>query len=265
MYRYLLKGKVRVALFLMLLCVSSVTGALFALVMSALVDCVQKDGKEQLLTLLGSVVYVIAYIALGIAYNVVKASFLANARYRLKNDIFTGIMKRSIADFDAENSAEYINEMSNNMNMFEGIYFENIITTFELVISFAAGVAVCLSVQPLMLVLMIVLALITMVVTRFTTSPLEKSSQKFAEKFGEYTAELADDFGAFRLSHSFGILALILQKHDRKNKEAEDAKKSNTNCQTFCAYVGSFVGLLSTVLVLAMAAYFSAKGRFSGG
>lgn len=265
MYHYLLKGKARVALFFLLSCASCVAGALFALVMSALVDCVGKTGKELLLTFLGSVVYVIIYIVLGIFYRFIRAAFLADARYRLKNDIFTGIMNRSIADFDTVNSAEYINEMSNNLSMFEAVYFENIITAFEVVVSFLAAAAVCLAVQPLMLVLMIALAFVTMAVTKFTTSPLEKSSQKFAERFGEYTAELSDDFGAFRLAHSFGILGHILNKHNQKNREAEDAKKENTNCQTVCGYVGSFVGLLSTVFVMALAAYFSQKGMFSAG
>lgn len=48
MYRYLLKGKAQVTLFLILLCMSSVAGTLFALVMSALVDCTQKGGKKVL-------------------------------------------------------------------------------------------------------------------------------------------------------------------------------------------------------------------------
>ena len=174
-------------------------------------------------------------------------------------------MNRSIADFDAANSAEYINEMSNNLGMFEAVYFENIITAFEVVVSFLAAAAVCLAIQPWMLVLMIALAFVTMGVTKFTTSPLEKSSQKFAERFGEYTAELSDDFGAFRLAHSFGILENILNKHSQKNKQAEEAKRENANCQTVCGYIGSFVGLLSTVLVMALAAYFSQKGMFSAG
>ena len=265
MYHYLFKGKARVALFFLLSCASCVAGALFALVMSAIVDCVGKTGKELLFTFLGSVVYVIIYIALGILYRFIRAAFLADARYRLKNDIFTGIMNRSIADFDAANSAEYINEMSNNLGMFEAVYFENIITAFEVVVSFLAAAAVCLAIQPWMLVLMIALAFVTMGVTKFTTSPLEKSSQKFAERFGEYTAELSDDFGAFRLAHSFGILENILNKHSQKNKQAEEAKRENANCQTVCGYIGSFVGLLSTVLVMALAAYFSQKGMFSAG
>ena len=45
----------------------------------------------------------------------------------------------------------------------------------------------------------------------------------------------------------------------------EDANRRNTNCRILCAYAGNFVGLFSTVLVMAMASYFSLKGMFSAG
>lgn len=233
--------------------------------MGALIDCAGKSAEALFRTLLGSIAYVIIYILLGIIYRCMKAAILTDARYHLKNDVFTGIMNRKIADFDADNSAEYINELSNNMNMFETIYFENIILALELSVSFLSGAIVCIAIQPVMLVLMLILAFITMGVTKLTTKPLERSTEKFAESFGEYMAEIKDDFGGFRLVHSFGILPWILEKHRRKNKEAEEAKRNNTNNQTICAYVGNFVGLLSTVLVMAMAAWFSLNGMFSAG
>lgn len=71
----------------------------------------------------------------------------------------------------------------------------------------------------------------------------------FTKSAEAYTAEIKDDFGGFRLAHSFGILPLILKKHDAKNRAMEDAKRKCTNCRMICAYAGNFVGLLSTVLV----------------
>lgn len=57
----------------------------------------------------------------------------------------------------------------------------------------------------------------------------------------------------------------ILFKHNNKNKEAEDAKVSTGIWQVFCQTAGQLVGLLSTVAVMAVAAYFVIKGRFSMG
>lgn len=135
----------------------------------------------------------------------------------------------------------------------------------EGLMSFLGAAAICIALQPALLVLMVLLALLSMGVTRLSTSPLEKSMENYAKSAENYTTEIRDDFAGFRLIRSYGILSLILQKHDKKNRSMEDANRRNAYCRMFCASAGNFVGLLSTVLVMAAAAWFSLKGRFSAG
>lgn len=115
MYRYMLRKKGRILLFLVLLVVSCVMGSLFSLVMSALVDCAGKTAEELFWTLLGSVVYVVVYNLSALSYRCMKAGILTDARYYLKKDVFTSLMGRTVGDFDVGNSAEYMNELSSNL------------------------------------------------------------------------------------------------------------------------------------------------------
>ncbi len=265
MYRYLLRKKGYCLLFAALLVTNGAAGPLFSLVMSSLVDCAGKNAEVLFRTLLGGIGYAVIYNLLALSYRCMKTWILTDARYSLKRDIFTALMNRSVADFDAGSSAEYMNELSNNLNQFENVYWSNHLHLFECLISFIAAAAICISLQPLLLVLMLFLALLSMGVTRLTTSPLEKSMESFAESAKAYTGEIRDDFAGFRLIRSYGILPLILRKHDNKNRAMETANRQNINCRMVCAYAGNFVGLLSTVLVMAMASYFSLKGMFSAG
>lgn len=265
MYRYLLRKKGYCVLFAALLVANCVAGPLFSLVMSALVDCAGKNAEVLFRTLLGGIGYAVIYNLVALSYRCMKTWILTDARYSLKRDIFTALMNRSVADFDAGSSAEYMNELSNNLNQFENVYWSNHLHLFECLMSFIAAAAICISLQPLLLVLMLFLALLSMGVTRLTTSPLEKSMESFAKSAESYTGEIRDDFAGFRLIRSYGILPLILRKHDNKNRAMETANRQNINCRMVCAYAGNFVGLLSTVLVMAMASYFSLKGMFSAG
>ena len=265
MYRYLLRKKGYCLLFAALLVTNCVAGPLFSLVMSALVDCAGKNAEVLFRTLLGGIGYAVIYNLLALSYRCMKTWILTDARYFLKRDIFAALMNRSVADFDAGSSAEYMNELSNNLNQFENVYWVNHLHLFECLMSFIAAAAICISLQPLLLVLMLFLALLSMGVTRLTTSPLEKSMESFAKSAESYTGEIRDDFAGFRLIRSYGILPLILRKHDNKNRAMETANRQNINCRMVCAYAGNFVGLLSTVLVMAMASYFSLKGMFSAG
>ena len=265
MYRYLLRKKGYCLLFAALLVTNGAAGPLFSLVMSSLVDCAGKNAEVLFRTLLGGIGYAVIYNLLALSYRCMKTWILTDARYSLKRDIFAALMNRSVADFDAGSSAEYMNELSNNLNQFENVYWGNHLHLFECLMSFIAAAAICISLQPLLLVLMLFLALLSMGVTRLTTSPLEKSMESFAKSAESYTGEIRDDFAGFRLIRSYGILPLILRKHDNKNRAMETANRQNINCRMVCAYAGNFVGLLSTVLVMAMASYFSLKGMFSVG
>lgn len=265
MYRYMMKKKLLCLLGLVMLVVSCVTGSLFALVMSALIDCVGKGKEELAAALWGSVFYVVMSVVLQAMYRYIKAFILAHARLCLKSELFSCIMNQRVAEFDAQNSAQFVNTLSNNLNLFESVYFGNIIETMECLVSFGTAAVICIAVEPVMLVLMLILAFLTMGVTRLTTEPLKRSTDRFVDRSAKYMAELQDDFGGFRLIRSSGILDNILKKHDRANADVESAKRRNTNCQIFCAYTGQFAGLLSTVLVMALAAWFALEGAFSAG
>ena len=196
MYHYMTKKKGSFALLMILLVAEGVAGVFFSLVMSSLVDSAGKSGRDLLMALAGGVAYTVIYILLMMGYHCHKASLIADARCRLKGDIFSGIMGRSVADFDAGNSGEYINGLSNNLNLFEGVCFENIIGVLECVVSFGAAAAICIAVQPLMLVLMLALAFVTLGTTKLTAGSLEKSTERFARSAEEYMAEIKDDSGA---------------------------------------------------------------------
>lgn len=265
MYRYMTKKRLRFGVFAGVLVLSCASGSLFSLVMSALVDCAGKGMEELVKALTGSVAYIIAYIVISIIFHRMKNRILAEARYALKGDLFTGIMNKTVAEFDGGTDAGYMNELNHNVDLFETVYFGNIVHVLQCLASIGAAGAICITIQPLMLVLMVFLAFLTMGVTRLTGAPLEKATKYVTEKTEAYTAEIKDDFGGFRLVYSFGILPYILRKHDRENREVEEARRRSANCRVQCAYIGEFVGLLSTVLVMAMAAYFSLKGMFSAG
>lgn len=268
MYRYMTymtAQKETCLLLFILLILSSAGGSLFSLVMSSLVDCAGKSPEELCRTLIGSAVFIIVTVSLDLLYEYTKTRLLTDARYRLKRDLFAGIMRRSVSDFDTGSSAEYINELGNNVNLLESVYFGNLIRLLESLVSFCSAALICILIQPVMLVLMILLALAARAVSSLTSGPLEKSMKRQVEHTEAYTAEIKDDFGAFRVIRSYGVLPFILQKHDRRNRDAETARRQNSNCRTLCAEAGAFVGLLSTVLVMGFAAYFSLKGMFSAG
>lgn len=69
-----------------------------------------------------------------------------------------------------------------------------VICLMESLVSFVGAAAICIALQPAVLILMVFLALLSMWVTRLTTAPLEKSMEGFVEAAVEQAGlkELAD-------------------------------------------------------------------------
>ena len=94
-HRYMSTQKVTCLLFFVLMIASRISGSLFSLVMSSLVDCAGKSTQELVRILLGSIAFVTVSVSLELFYYYVKTKLLTNARYGLKRDLFAGIMNRS--------------------------------------------------------------------------------------------------------------------------------------------------------------------------
>ncbi len=265
MIRYMTKKKRLTVSVILLMIASSVGGTLFSLVMSALVDCVSGQQDRLLPTFLYSLLFVVVYCLLRGGYCYAEAYMIAETRKNLKNDLFEHIYLQNMEDFEAQSSAGYINELSNNVTIMEDTYFRNIISTGQMLVAFLSSSLITILVQPVMLLVMLALGFLMLATTRLTTRPLERSMKEYSGKLSEYTDEIKDDFSGFGIVHLFHTLDAVVKKHGAKNTEVESAKRKSENCRMICGCLGEFVGLLSTVLVMAAAAYFAGKGMFSSG
>lgn len=265
MWRYMARNKARFVLLIVLLIANGITVVNFALVMGRLMDCAVGNGQELLAALASNIIYLVFSTLLLAFYSWTEAAVIADARGSLKKDVFMGIMGKSVADFDSAGSGEYINELSNNVNMLESVYFRNIIQAMQSLVAFLSATVICISIQPQILVLMLLLALVTLGVTKFTAASMEKTSENFARCSQEYMQDLQDAFGGFRLILSFGIMKAILKKHDLKNVSMEQAKRKNRNQLILCSCMGLFTGFFSTVVIMAATVWFCLQGMLSVG
>lgn len=260
-----MKKIIIIVIFLFLLICSGLIGNLFGFVMSSLIDCVGKDIEVLLKTILFSAIYVVIYILVEISYQCIKNYYVADRRNKIKNDLFEKIILRNKYEFDKGSSAEYISYLTSNLDIFETTNIKNTIYLLELIISFVTASVLCMIIEPWMLVIMLGLAFITTFVTGLTTEPLEKSAKKLTEKLEEYTEEVKDNFSGHNVINAFNIEKEIIEKHRKKNFALENRKRKNNDCGILCLYLGQTVGLLSTIFVMAAAAYFSQKGTISIG
>lgn len=265
MKKYIFKSPGLLIMSLLLTVIDCTMGTFFSLMLARIVDAAGAGMSELVRMFVIGLIFTVTYVIIVILAGVTKNAFIGNNRRYLKNDLFRSILVSYGKDYSEVNTAEYINDMTNNLSIYENSYIGNIYDIVTIAVMFVSASIVTIMVEPIMLIFMIVLAVITAVVSANIGKPIEKKTAVYMQNQADYVAELKDDFSAFYLIKTFGVLKNILIKHGDKNKTTEDSKVSVGISQVLCQGVGQFVGLLSTILVMGIASYFVIKGRFSIG
>jgi ATP-binding cassette subfamily C protein len=266
MYRYITKNKGLYALYAVFLILSSTMGVFFAFVLSEILNCAVEGnlGKLQKVLVFGIIFLIVAVLS-EFLYGIVKNRLICLARLDLKRDLFDCILHRKTAEFESRNTGDYMNELLNNLNMYESLYFENILQIPMIAFSFLVAVLTCIYIQPVMLVLILVIGFFTAVLVKHTGKRLEKSTGIFAEMSAAYSGEIKDDFGGYRTICTNFLFEKISKKHGLASRRMEKSKETNMDDRTIFMCLNELAGLASTIVIMAFAAYFSIKGNFSVG
>lgn len=266
LYRYIIKDKKLYVIYAVLLILSSITSVLFAFVLSEIFNCAEEKNAERLLAVLFfGILFLILSVLFGYGYGVAKNILLCNAREELKKDLFQKILHKNVLEFEEKSTGEYMNELQNNLNLYENLYFKNILQIPMVAFSFIVAVIVCVYISPIMLFVIIVLGLLVSVMVKKLGKLLERTTAVYTKRSAVYASEIKDDFQGHRTICVYHLYEKIIEKHHQVNKMQEESKKKSENARTLFLSLNELAGLLSTIFIMAMAAFFSIRGDFSIG
>lgn len=266
MKNYIVKQKALYTAYAVLLVASSVTSVFFAFVLSEIFNCAEAKNLERLcIVLFGGTLFLVISVLLEYLYGVVKNKLLYNAREQLKNDLFEKILQKSVLRFEEKNLGEYMNELQNNLNIYEELYFKNILQIPSLLFSFVIAVMVSVYISPVILFVILVIGVLISFMVKKLGKRLEKTTASYAEQSAVYLSELKDNLQGHRTICAYGLWEKVAEKHHTANVKMEAAKKANDNAKTLFMCLNELAGLLSTILIMGIAALFAIRGDFGIG
>lgn len=178
MYQYITRHRGLYALYAFLLVISSVMSVFFAFILSEIFDCAQEKNVERLIMILfGGILFLVISVVTGYCFGIVKNHLLCKARQELKQDLFERILHKSVLEFEFRNLGEYMNELQNNLNLYEDLYFKNILQIPAVILSFAVAVGVCLYISPTLLLLIMVIGVLISVMVKKSVIFWQKRQQ----------------------------------------------------------------------------------------
>lgn len=266
MSKYITKKKALFFTYFLLTLLASAGSIGFAFVLSEVVDQAAAGNMRGLLMAIGGgVLFLIVSVSCEYLYDRTLNRLLYYAVTSLKNDLYCAYFRRKTADYDRVNSAQYINEITNNVKVFSDIYFTNVLQLPMVCLVFAAAVVLCLVIEPAMLFVIVAFSLVTLFVSKRCGQILQKSTAASAGGAERYLSVMKDDFAGYRLIRSYNRAEAFAARHKIENAQAERMNEKNSNDQSMYARVNELLGLASTLTIMGVAGIFAVNGSFEIG
>lgn len=190
---------------------------------------------------------------------------LYEAMTSLKNDLFAAYFRKNAVDYEKENRSKYLNEITNNVSTFSDVYFTNILQLPMVFLVFVAAAALCIAIEPMMLLVIVAFSVMIAVVSQKCGQVLQNSIGAFAEGSERYLSVIKDYFAAYRLIKSYNCIAAVTMLHQKENAQMERLREKNRNDRSMYARVNELLGLVSTLTIMGVAGIFAVRGDFEIG
>lgn len=266
MFHYLTANKKLFVFYLILVVVGSLMGIVFPFILSEIINCaVRADFQFLWKLLVFGVLFLAVSVSISYVYNVICNKIITNARFNIKKDMFQVILKKNVLDYEFKDSADYLSDFLQNLDMFENLYFNNMLGIPMTMLSLLAAVITSIYLEPLMLIIIVALGVVTAVVVIKMAKRLEKVTANYSKSLRDYTGEIQNDFQSFRIIKTYAIEDELALKHSKQNRATELAKKRSLDERVAFGRINEFAGVTTTLLIMGAAAFFAMRGSFSAG
>lgn len=117
MKKYIFKAPGLLVISLLLTVIDCTMGTFFSLMLARIVDAAGTGMSELVRMFVIGLIFTVTYVIIVILAGVTKNAFIGNNRAYLKNGLFRSILSSYGKDYSEVNTAEYINDMTNNLSI----------------------------------------------------------------------------------------------------------------------------------------------------
>mgnify|MGYP001661190055 CR=1 FL=1 len=241
----------RLAAFLGILCafVSALLNIVLSWFLQQLIDTANANGNPSrmtFLTFLALGIILIAALVLFIESRSVPR-FLRRAMTQYKNQAMKDLLKKNLASFQKESSADYISALTNDAVQIQDTYLVNLFHGIELLLCFFSALALMIFYSPLLTVISIVLCLLPMILSLHQGKRLSSLAQAVSEKNSLYMSQVQDILQGFPVIKSFQAESHVLSLYREGNNQLEHKKEEQSRVSKQIGLL-SYVGALTTQL-----------------
>lgn len=266
MRKYILKYKWWLAITIFFRAIGAIMQVLIALIIQQMIDTAMNKDTNGFIKIL--IVSVIFFIILGVNDYLNKTTqfiYIKKTLTDFKEDIFRGILRKNYKEFNSENTAEYISELTNDINMVETKYLIPYLEMIGDVLIFIGTTALLLWINPLVTLVVCGTSALLFLVPATLGKPTARRQELVSKQNSIFTKRIKDIFSGYEVIKSYNIVDNMTGDFLKENNTVEALKFKSNHIQGVSQALSMFLGVMSQVFTIALGGYFLIKGQLTVG
>ena len=188
-----------------------------------------------------------------------------NVSQHLRNRIFNGILSRSPAQYQRQNTADYISALVNDVKLLEDNYLLPLLLCSEMIILFLTTLGILFYLNVAVTAVLLVSLVLMFLVPALFGKKLQSRQEAYSEQISRFTAESKDYFNGYEVIRGYSMLPRVLKRFAASNKKTAGKKFAADSLLAVNECLSDILSSLSIILIVFLAAYFLLKGQITTG
>lgn len=266
MKRYFFKFKALSFVNIIFIVLSAATNVSLAFVLKAIVDVgIEGNMSKFYKTMIFSVAYVVATFLIEYIKKLLQAQLIKKALLSLREEVFSSILDSDISSFNEDNSAKYISNLTNDINILEQDYFTNILEMTANIVAFIIATVAIITVNIYITIGVFLISFIPILIPILFGNKVSKLKNTYSTNLGSFTTKVKDIFSGFEVIKSFNIEPKIKEEYDKSNNTLEQSKYKFSALSAIVQVLSSSFGFLMFFMAMGIGTYLIILGVLTVG
>ncbi|MBM6837341.1 ABC transporter ATP-binding protein, partial [Clostridium saudiense] len=161
--------------------------------------------------------------------------------------------------------AEYISQLTNDINMVETKYLVPYLEMIGDVVIFVGTAAILLWINPWVTLVVCATSALLFLVPAILGAPTAKRQDDVSKQNSIFTTRIKDIFSGYEVIKSYNIVDTMTEEFLGENSTVENLKFKANHIQGISQALSMFLGIMSQVSTIALGGYFLIKGQLTVG
>jgi len=168
--------------------------------------------------------YAILLLPVNLITSFVKSFVVKDVMIHMKGDYIKKVFQKNISEFQNDNNALYVSALTNDFNLIEKDYVEQIINMLEGFINFATSILIIFLINPLILLIGIAMIGLNAIISILSSKPIKKHNKERSEMMSKYGGFIKEVLSAFHIIKTNDLESRITDTYHSESKKIQDKK-----------------------------------------